>query len=125
MKFVGSTIIYSYLQAIGVINSHDEGAFARWRIIKRAENSLLAFYAYFYSSPMEQPLQPSEKALFLGGSAFGSADVSAAVSAVSALTAGVSCAGVGSGFGASVIGALAAWAGWAGWTGFGAEWVLA
>ena len=24
MKFVGSTIIYSYLQAIGVINSHDE-----------------------------------------------------------------------------------------------------
>lgn len=27
MKFVGSTIIYSYLQAIGVINSHDEGCF--------------------------------------------------------------------------------------------------
>ena len=24
MKFVGSTIIYSYLQAIGVINSHDD-----------------------------------------------------------------------------------------------------
>lgn len=24
MKFVGSTIVYSYLQAIGVINSHDE-----------------------------------------------------------------------------------------------------
>lgn len=24
MKFVGTTIIYSYLQAIGVINSHDE-----------------------------------------------------------------------------------------------------
>lgn len=24
MKFVGSTIIYSYLQAIGIINSHDE-----------------------------------------------------------------------------------------------------
>ena len=27
MKFVGSTIIYSYLQAIGVIFSHDEGCF--------------------------------------------------------------------------------------------------
>ena len=24
MKFVGTTIIYSYLQAIGVVNSHDE-----------------------------------------------------------------------------------------------------
>ena len=27
MKFVGSTIIYSYLQAIGVINSHDKECF--------------------------------------------------------------------------------------------------
>lgn len=27
MKFVGSTIIYAYLQAIGVINSHDEECF--------------------------------------------------------------------------------------------------
>ena len=27
MKFVGSVIIYSYLQAIGYINSHDEGCF--------------------------------------------------------------------------------------------------
>lgn len=27
MKFVGSTIIYSYLQAIGLICSHDEGCF--------------------------------------------------------------------------------------------------
>lgn len=27
MKFVGSTIIYSYLQAIGIINSHDENCF--------------------------------------------------------------------------------------------------
>lgn len=27
MKFVGNTIIYSYLQAIGVIFSHDEGCF--------------------------------------------------------------------------------------------------
>lgn len=27
MKFVGSTIIYSYLQAIGVINSHEEGCY--------------------------------------------------------------------------------------------------
>ncbi len=25
MKFVGSTIIYSYLQAVGIINSHEEG----------------------------------------------------------------------------------------------------
>lgn len=27
MKFVGTTIIYAYLQAIGVINSHEEGCF--------------------------------------------------------------------------------------------------
>lgn len=27
MKFVGSTIIYSFLQAVGVINSHDEDCF--------------------------------------------------------------------------------------------------
>lgn len=27
MKFVGSTIIYSYLQAIGIINSHEEDCF--------------------------------------------------------------------------------------------------
>ena len=27
MKFVGSTIIYSYLQAIGIINSHDKDCF--------------------------------------------------------------------------------------------------
>jgi len=27
MKFVGSTIIYSYLQAIGIINSHEIGCF--------------------------------------------------------------------------------------------------
>lgn len=27
MKFVGSTIIYSYLQAIGVIYSHDKDCF--------------------------------------------------------------------------------------------------
>ena len=29
MKFVGTTIIYSYLQAIGIINSHDENCFMR------------------------------------------------------------------------------------------------
>lgn len=27
MKFVGSTIIYSYLQAIGIINSHEKGCY--------------------------------------------------------------------------------------------------
>ena len=27
MKFVGSTIIYSYLQAIGIINSHEKDCF--------------------------------------------------------------------------------------------------
>lgn len=32
MKFVGSTIIYSYLQAIGVINDHDEDC--DWRVCK-------------------------------------------------------------------------------------------
>lgn len=29
MKFVGSTIIYSYLQAIGLINSHENGCFKK------------------------------------------------------------------------------------------------
>ena len=27
MKFVGTTIVYAYLQAVGVINSHEEGCF--------------------------------------------------------------------------------------------------
>ena len=27
MKFVGTTVIYAYLQAVGVIYSHDEGCF--------------------------------------------------------------------------------------------------
>ena len=27
MKFVGSTIIYSYLQAVGIINSHEDGCY--------------------------------------------------------------------------------------------------
>ena len=27
MKFIGTTIVYSYLQAIGVLNSHEEGCF--------------------------------------------------------------------------------------------------
>ena len=27
MKFVGTTIIYSYLQAAGIVNSHEEGCF--------------------------------------------------------------------------------------------------
>ena len=25
MKFVGSTVVYAYLQAVGIINSHEEG----------------------------------------------------------------------------------------------------
>ena len=32
MKFVGTTVVYSYLQAVGVINSHEDGCFlARFR----------------------------------------------------------------------------------------------
>lgn len=31
MKFVGTTIIYAYLQAVGVINSHDHGCFLEYR----------------------------------------------------------------------------------------------
>lgn len=31
MRFVGSTIIYSYLQAIGIINSHDDDC--DWRLV--------------------------------------------------------------------------------------------
>ena len=31
MKFVGTTIIYSYLQAIGIINSHDKECFKFWK----------------------------------------------------------------------------------------------
>ena len=29
MKFVGTVIIYSYLQAIGVINSHEDNCFLK------------------------------------------------------------------------------------------------
>lgn len=29
MKFVGTAIVYSYLQAVGVINSHEESCFCR------------------------------------------------------------------------------------------------
>ena len=31
MKFVGTTIIYSYLQAVGIINSHEDGCFLAHR----------------------------------------------------------------------------------------------
>ena len=31
MKFVGTTIIYSYLQAVGVIYSHEEGCYLEHR----------------------------------------------------------------------------------------------
>lgn len=34
MKFVGSTIIYSYLQAIGVINSHEEECFLHKNLVR-------------------------------------------------------------------------------------------
>lgn len=34
MKFVGTTIIYSYLQAIGVINSHENGCFLHSKNLK-------------------------------------------------------------------------------------------
>ena len=27
MKFIGTTIVYSYLQAAGILNSHEEGCF--------------------------------------------------------------------------------------------------
>jgi DNA-3-methyladenine glycosylase I len=30
MRFVWSVIIYSYLQAIWVINSHEDGCFLNW-----------------------------------------------------------------------------------------------
>lgn len=33
MKFVGSTIIYSYLQAIGIINSHERNCF-KYKLLK-------------------------------------------------------------------------------------------
>ena len=32
MKFVGSTIIYSYLQAVGIINSHEENCYLYKRV---------------------------------------------------------------------------------------------
>ena len=31
MKFVGTTVVYAYLQAVGVINSHEEGCFLHRR----------------------------------------------------------------------------------------------
>ena len=30
MKFVGTTIVYSYLQAIGIINDHEDGCFCKF-----------------------------------------------------------------------------------------------
>jgi len=33
MKFVGSVIIYSYLQAIGIIDSHEEGCFCHTQVM--------------------------------------------------------------------------------------------
>ena len=38
MRFVGSTIIYSYLQAIGLINSHDEYCFMYKKMYKNVKN---------------------------------------------------------------------------------------
>ncbi len=36
MKFVGTTVVYSYLQAVGVINSHEDGCFlARKEILQK------------------------------------------------------------------------------------------
>ena len=29
MKFVGTTVVYAYLQAVGVIRSHEDGCFCR------------------------------------------------------------------------------------------------
>ena len=29
MKFVGSTIVYAYLQAVGVVNDHEDGCFLK------------------------------------------------------------------------------------------------
>ena len=29
MKFVGTTVVYAYLQAVGVIRSHEKGCFCR------------------------------------------------------------------------------------------------
>ena len=39
MKFVGTTIIYSYLQAIGVINSHEENCFLFPKIVNSSKKS--------------------------------------------------------------------------------------
>lgn len=35
MKFVGSTVVYAYLQSVGIINSHEEGC---WLAKKKLEN---------------------------------------------------------------------------------------
>lgn len=40
MKFVGSTIIYSYLQAIGIIYSHDKECFLNTNTIKKHVHKL-------------------------------------------------------------------------------------
>lgn len=40
MKFVGSTIIYSYLQAVGIIYSHDEQCFLYKKIRKKDEEKI-------------------------------------------------------------------------------------
>ena len=46
MTFVGTTIIYAYLQAMGVIYSHDEGCFNRYRRLP-TKKKRLSHYAFF------------------------------------------------------------------------------
>ena len=41
MKFVGSTIIYSYLQAIGVIYSHEEECFLNFSDVHKIQRIIL------------------------------------------------------------------------------------
>lgn len=49
MKFVGSTMIYAYLQAIGIIYSHDNGV-SYLNIIKiNIESSLYLVFLLFLS----------------------------------------------------------------------------
>lgn len=40
MKFVGTTIIYAYMQAVGVIYSHEAGCFLEWKGKDSAESNV-------------------------------------------------------------------------------------
>ena len=45
MKFVGTTVIYAYFQAVGVLCSHEQGCFLAFQ---KAEHHNSYFYDFYF-----------------------------------------------------------------------------